>query len=202
MKYDPNKHHRRSIRLPGYDYRTPGAYFITICSWQRECLFGEVINDKMQLSPYGKTVLFNWSLLPKRYQNVALDNFIVMPNHVHGIIVLKGSPERNSTESKKFGHRKSKIHPLSEIVRGLKTSSARRINQMRYLTSLSVWQRGYYEHIIRNEESLVAIREYIVNNPLLWGKDELYPHNLVKINESSPLAIQWNGKSYIQSIVL
>jgi len=56
MKYDPNKHHRRSIRLPGYDYRTPGAYFITICSWQRECLFGEVINDKMQLSPYGKTV--------------------------------------------------------------------------------------------------------------------------------------------------
>ena len=71
MKYDPNKHHRRSIRLPGYDYRTPGAYFITICTWQRECLFGEFINDKMQLSPYGKTVLFNWSLLPKRYQNVA-----------------------------------------------------------------------------------------------------------------------------------
>ena len=71
MKYDPNKHHRSSIRLPAYDYRTPGAYFITICSWQRECLFGEVINDKMQLSPYGKTVLFNWSILPKRYQNVA-----------------------------------------------------------------------------------------------------------------------------------
>jgi REP element-mobilizing transposase RayT len=202
MKYDPNKHHRRSIRLPGYDYRTTGAYFITICSWQRECLFGEVINDQMQLSPYGKTVLFNWSLLPKRYQNVALDNFIVMPNHVHGIIVLKGNPEINFTESEKFGLRESKIHPLSEIVRGLKTSSARRINQMRYLTGISVWQRGYYEHIIRNEESLVAIREYIVNNPLLWGKDELYPHNSVKINESSPLAIEWNGKSYIQSIVL
>ena len=66
MKYDPHKHHRRSIRLPGYDYRVPGAYFITICSWQRECLFGEVINDKMQLSRYGKTVLFNWSILPKR----------------------------------------------------------------------------------------------------------------------------------------
>nr|WP_172186316.1 transposase [Microcoleus asticus] len=202
MKYDPNKHHRRSIRLPGYDYRTPGSYFITICSWQRECLFGEVINDKMQLSPYGKTVLFNWSLLPKRYKNVALDDFIVMPNHVHGIIVLKGSPEINYTESDKFGHRKSTIHPLSEIVRGLKTSSARRINQMRYLRGISVWQRGYYEHIIRNEESLVAIREYIVNNPVLWGKDELYPHNSVKINESSRLAIEWKGKSYIQSIVV
>ncbi len=112
MKYDPHKHHRRSIRLPGYDYRVPGAYFITICSWQRECLFGEVINDKMQLSRYGKTVLFNWSILPKRYQNVALDNFIVMPNHVHGIIVLKCSPEINSTELDTFGQKKSKIHPL------------------------------------------------------------------------------------------
>ncbi len=202
MKYDRNKHHRRSIRLPGYDYRTPGAYFITICSWQRECLFGEVINDKMQLSPYGKTVLFNWSILPKRYQNVALDNFIVMPNHVHGIIVLKDSPEINYTESDKLALRKSKIHPLSEIVRGLKTFSARRINQMRYLTGVSVWQRGYYEHIIRNEESLGAIRQYIINNPLLWGKDELYPDNAVKINESSSLSIEWNGKSYIQSIVL
>ncbi|MEG4168293.1 MULTISPECIES: transposase [unclassified Microcoleus] len=202
MKYDRNKHHRHSIRLPGYDYRTPGAYFITICSWQRECLFGEVIANTMQLSPYGKTVLFNWSILPKRYQNVALDNFIVMPNHVHGIIVLKDSPEINYTESDKLALRKSKIHPLSEIVRGMKTSSARRINQMRYLTGVSVWQRGYYEHIIRNEESLVAIREYIINNPLSWAKDELYPHNSVKINESSTLSIECNGKSYLQSLVL
>ncbi|MEG4419480.1 transposase [Microcoleus sp. LAD1_D5] len=202
MKYDRNKHHRHSIRLPGYDYTTPGAYFITICSWQRECLFGEVIDHTMQLSPYGKTVLFNWSILPKRYQNVALDNFIVMPNHVHGIIVLKDSPEINYTESDKLALTKSKIHPLSEIVRGLKTSSARRINQMRCLTGVSVWQRGYYEHIIRNEESLVAIREYIINNSLSWAKDELYPHNSVKINESSPLSIECNGKSYLQSIVL
>ncbi len=202
MKYDRNKHHRRSIRLPGYDYKTPGAYFITICSWQRECLFGEVIDDTMQLSLYGKTVFFNWSILPKRYPNVELDNFIVMQNHVHGIIVLKDSREINYTESDKLALKKSKIHPLSEIVRGLKTSSARRINQMRYLTGVSVWQRGYYEHIIRNEESLFAIREYIINNPLSWGKDELYPHNSVKINESSPLSIAWNGKSYIQSIVL
>jgi putative transposase len=151
MKYDRHKHHRRSIRLPGYDYTTPGAYFITICSWQRECLFGEIIDGTMQLSPYGKTVLFNWSILPKRYQNVALDNFVVMPNHVHGIIVLKDWLEKNYTESDKFALRKSTIHPLSEIVRGLKTSSARRINKMRYLTGVSVWQRGYYEHIIRNE---------------------------------------------------
>ncbi len=202
MKYDRNKHDRHSIRVPGYDYRTPGAYFITICSWQRECLFGEVIDGTMQLSTYGQTVLFNWSILPKRYKNVALDNFIVMQNHVHGIIILKDNAEINYTESDEFELIKSKIHPLSEVVRGLKTSSARRINQIRYLTGRSVWQRGYYEHIIRNEESLVAIREYIVNNPLLWGKDELYPHNSVKINESSPLAMEWNGKSYIQSIVL
>jgi REP element-mobilizing transposase RayT len=90
MKYNPNKHHRRSIRLKGYDYTQAGAYFITICTWQRDSLFGEVINGEMQLSRYGQTVQFNWDILPKRYPNVELDAFIVMPNHVHGILVLKG----------------------------------------------------------------------------------------------------------------
>lgn len=102
IKYDRHKHHRPSIRLPKYDYTTPGAYFITICSWQRECLCGEVIDDTMQLSSYAKTVLFNGRILLKRYPNVELDNFIVLPNHLHGIILLKYGPARNSTESDKF----------------------------------------------------------------------------------------------------
>jgi hypothetical protein len=108
MKYDPHKHHRRSIRLKGYDYTQAGAYFVTICTWQRECLLGEVINGEMQLSRYGETVQFNWNILPKRYPNVELDAFIVMPNRVHGIILLYASGlegtglERLSADASKF----------------------------------------------------------------------------------------------------
>ena len=232
MKYDPNKHHRRSIRLKGYDYTKAGAYFITICTWQREHLFGDIVNGEMQLSRYGETVRFNWDNLPKRYRNVELDAFIIMPNHVHGIIVLTDNGlegaglESLSVESDKFlvkpcsgagleslsvesdkllvkpAPTKTKLHGLSEIVRGFKTFSARRINQIRRMTGVSVWQRGYYEHIIRNEESLMAIREYIINNPLCWEKDQLYPNNLEKSDESSRLVFESNGKLYTQDIVL
>ncbi len=212
MKYDPNKHHRRSIRLKGYDYTKAGAYFITICTWQREHLFGDIVNGEMQLSRYGETVRFNWDNLPKRYRNVELDAFIIMPNHVHGIIVLTDNGlegaglESLSVESDKLlvkpAPTKTKLHGLSEIVRGFKTFSARRINQIRRMTGVSVWQRGYYEHIIRNEESLMAIREYIINNPLCWEKDQLYPNNLEKSDESSRLVFESNGKLYTQDIVL
>lgn len=91
---------------------------------------------------------------------------------------------------------------MSEIVRGFKTFSARRINQIRSQAGVPVWQRGYYEHIIRKEESLTAIRKYIINNPLCWKKDQLYSNNLSKLNESSPLVFESNGKSYTQVIVL
>ena len=212
MKYDPNKHHRRSIRLKGYDYTKAGAYFITICTAQHQHLFGDIVNGEMQLSRYGETVRFNWDNLPKRYRNVELDAFIIMPNHVHGIIVLTDNGlegaglESLSVESDKLlvkpAPTKTKLHGLSEIVRGFKTFSARRINQIRRMTGVSVWQRGYYEHIIRNEESLMAIREYIINNPLCWEKDQLYPNNLEKSDESSRLVFESNGKLYTQDIVL
>ncbi len=212
MKYDPNKHHRRSIRLKGYEYTQAGGYFVTICTSQRECLFGEVINGEMRLSRYGETVQFNWNILPKRYPNVELDAFIVMPNHVHGIIVLKGNglegagkislSAGKSEFSVKPAPTKSKVYGLSEIVRGFKTFSARRINQIRSQAGVPMWQRGYYEHIIRNEESLTAISKYIINNPLCWKKDQLYSNNLGKWNESSPLVFESNGKSYTQVIVL
>jgi REP element-mobilizing transposase RayT len=163
MKYDPNKHHRRSIRLKGYDYAKAGAYFITICTWQRQNLFGEIVNSEMQLSDHGEIIQFYWDKLPKHHHHLELDTFIIMPNHVHGILVLLDDA------SGKFRH------ALPEILRGFKTFSARHINKIRHLTGVSVWQRGYYEHIVRHEESLMAIREYIVNNPLSWEKDELHP---------------------------
>ncbi|MEH2061638.1 MAG: transposase [Nostoc sp.] len=174
MKYNPDKHHRRSIRLKDYDYTQAGMYFITICIWQRECLLGTLggagsqrlsnINDEInepaptdiELSRYGQVVQYNWNILANKFSNVQLDEFVIMPNHIHGIIQLTASGGK----------------PLSEIIRSFKTSSARRINQLRDSKSIAVWQRNYYEHIIRNEEVLQKIRTYIFNNPLSWEQDQ------------------------------
>lgn len=227
MKYDPNKHHRRSIRLKGYDYTQAGAYFVTICTWQRTRILGDVVNGEMQLSRFGQTVQFNWDNLPKRYPHVQLDAFIVMPNHVHGIIVL---PDKYATNSCKVGENlvsvtgmvgaglemlftqdksivkhaptKVKFHGLPENIRGFKTFSARRINQIRCMAGVPVWQRGYYEHIIRNETSLQEIRKYIINNSLFWEKDQLHTNKPCKWNEARPLVFEGKGGLYTQGIVL
>lgn len=197
MKYDSQKHHRRSIRLKGYDYTQAGAYFINICTWQRECLFGDIVDNEMQLSRYGETVRFNWHYLPKRYPHVILDAFVIMPNHVHGIIFLTENAnnmhgvgtgleiildrKRNFYAQPAPTKSTIKRHGLSEVIRGFKTFSARRINQLRYMTDVPVWQRNYYERIIRNEESLQKIRQYIINNPSSWQQDKLYFDNLLSM---------------------
>jgi putative transposase len=171
-KFNPDIHHRRSIRLKDYDYSQAGAYFITICTQNRECLFGEIINGKMILNGYGEMVLKCWSDLPNHYYNLILDSFVLMPNHLHGIMYipvnvgagLKPAPTRAS----------KKTHGLPEFVRALKTFSARRINEIRNTPGISVWQRNYYERVIRDESELNKIREYIINNPLNWETDENY----------------------------
>lgn len=196
MKYDPAKHHRRSIRLKGYDYSQAGVYFITICTWQRECLFGEIVNGEMQLNPWGKIVKLHWQNLPKYHRHLELDEFVIMPNHLHGIIVLidrnsvqnsvgagladiLGQKQTTSQQNPPSPMLQQQHQPknLPEILRGFKTFSARRINQMRRTFGVPVWQRNYYEHIIRNEESLQYIRQYIINNPLSWELDQLHPNN-------------------------
>jgi len=161
----PPPHHRRSIRLKGYDYGQAGAYFVTIVTRDRECLFGDVVDGKMLLSNAGQMVQTVWENLPNHYANVTLDEFVVMPNHVHSVIFLTdnngvgaGLKPAPTTDTKR--------HPLSEIVRAFKTFSARHINEQRTMTGVPVWQRNYYEHIIRDESTLHRIREYIVNNPL------------------------------------
>ena len=194
MKYDPAKHHRRSIRLQGYNYSQAGAYFITICTWQRECLFGEIIDGEMQLSPWGEIVNLHWQNLPKYHRHLELDEFVIMPNHLHGIIVLinnnnnsvgagladiSGQKQITSQQNPPFpiSQSQTKSKNLPEILRGFKTFSARRINQMRRTSGVPVWQRNYYEHIIRHEESLQYIRQYTINNPLSWELDQLHPNN-------------------------
>ncbi len=168
MKYDPRRHHRRSIRLKGYDYTRPGAYFVTICSQNRECLFGQIVNGEMRLNEFGEIVARTWYDLPNHVANVQLDAFVVMPNHVHAVIVITAvgaGSERADSNSAPIPKR----HALPEIVRQLKTFSARRINQRRGTPGTTVWQRNYYEHIVRNDGELNRIRKYIANNPLHWN---------------------------------
>jgi putative transposase len=147
---------RHSLRLKGYDYSQAGAYFITVCTHRRVPLLGEVIEADVRLNDIGAIVNQSWVNLPNHYPGVELDSFIVMPNHVHGIIILSDEPDTP--------------HGMPEIVRGFKTFSARRSNEHRR-TRAALWQRGYYEHVIRDERALNHIRAYISNNPVRWTDD-------------------------------
>jgi putative transposase len=167
--------HRRLTRLKEYDYSQPGGYFITICTKERECLFGEIENDQMKVNNYGQIVQLSWLDLPQHYSNVQLDSFVIMPNHIHGIIFLEDVGAGLKPAPTVF---KDKRYPLSEIVRAFKTFSSKGINKLRNMPGKSVWQRNYYEHVIRRDESLEKIREYIENNPLRWALDQENPVNL------------------------
>ncbi|MEX0269032.1 hypothetical protein AB3R30_07810 [Leptolyngbyaceae cyanobacterium UHCC 1019] len=304
MAYNPAKHHRRSIRLKGYDYSSPGAYFITICTHQRDCLFGEIADGTMHLNQLGQIVSASWQRLPHHFLNVELDAFVVMPNHIHGILILcdrrgaalgqeichttgdaipnatpnptqlnprgqeichttgdaipnatpnptqlnprgqgfcpttgdvlpnatesnagvafgTGDALPNATESNagvafgtgdalpnatksnagvafgaKIGVNCDVCLPnaaplrsgslgaipvgiVSRIALNFKSVTTRRINRIRRMAGVPVWQRNYYEHIIRDEMALQNIRDYIETNPLSWQRDKLHSDHLV-----------------------
>jgi REP element-mobilizing transposase RayT len=171
---------RRSIRLKGYDYAQPGAYYVTICTAGRLCIFGEVAADAVQLSPIGSIVEATWKELPQHYPFVELDSFVVMPNHVHGVLFLLDEPSFEGYVVGAGLRPARKVagqvrHSLSEVVRAFKTFSARRINAARGARGASVWQRNYYERIVRDEKELERIREYIDNNPAQWEADGEHP---------------------------
>jgi REP element-mobilizing transposase RayT len=169
MKTNFENHRRQSIRLREYDYRQAGAYFITIVAHDRTMLFGEITGGETRLNEFGRIVERSWADLPEHYFGVQCDAFVVMPNHIHGIIVL-GEPIVAG-----FKPAPTRRHGLPEIVRALKTFSARRINEMRHTPAMPVWQRNYYEHIIRGDGELLRVREYILNNPLDWENDRENP---------------------------
>jgi putative transposase len=162
--YNPQKHHRHSIRLPGYDYSRAGAYFVTFVTWQRENLLGHVDQGAVHLTPAGRIVQRGWLDLPRHYPHVALDEFCIMPNHVHAIIVLSDGDCAGDADARR--------HALPEIVRALKSWSARRINAIRHTTGLPVWQRNYYEHILRDQDEMDRARRYIQENPIHWDADQ------------------------------
>ena len=172
--YNPEKHHRRSVRLKEYDYSRAGAYFVTICTHNREYLFGNVVNDETVLSRHGEIVKNVWCNLTNHYLNIKLDAFVVMPNHIHGIIILM---DMNNVGAgfKPAPTDLIKYYPLSEIVRAFKTFSARHVSELRITPGIPVWQRNYHEHIVRNENEINRIREYIMHNPLRWQFDKENP---------------------------
>jgi len=187
MRYESQKHHRRSIRLNGYDYTQAGAYFITICTHERACLFGEVVGSEMRLNDAGRMVETVWDELPCFYPGVDIDGFIVMPNHIHGIIVLvgaapRGRPDDVIDDRPDSGQPRGVAPTLSlpDVVHRFKTMTTKRytdgVKQSGWPPFRGrLWQRNYYEHIIRNDESLDRIREYILNNPLQWELDRENP---------------------------
>jgi putative transposase len=188
MSYNPARHHRRSIRLRGYDYSRPGYYFITICIHDRtKRLFADIpveagsvigagskpaptTEPALYLTEYGKIVHYTWNDLPNHISGITLDEFIIMPNHIHGIIRITGAGlERAGLE--RAGLEPAPTVALPEIVRQFKTFSSKRINIARNSRGMPVWQRNYYDQIIRNDKSLYFIRNYIRKNPMNWNAD-------------------------------
>jgi putative transposase len=243
MPYDPARHHRRSIRLAQYDYSLAGAYFVTVCAHERNCLFGDVVDADMLLNDAGRLVQTAWDELPGRFPGVELDGFMIMPNHVHGIVILGGAaivgtgpgavgaglalpwepgaaigahsnqvavgaglalpwepgaaivgtgpgavgaglalpwePGEAIGAHSNQGAASSAPTPatatLGDVIRAFKSISALYVNRQ-LMRSGSLWQRNYYERIIRDEAELQRIREYIETNPARWADDSENPN--------------------------
>jgi putative transposase len=188
-----NKYKRRSIRLKDYDYSMPGEYFVTICTYNKECLFGDMVGEEMRLNKLGKIVQEEWLRTTEIRTDVELDEFIIMPNHVHGIITLiepvgaNGNSPQNCNPSNDWAYidtplQKTKFcspsKTIGAIIRGFKSAVTKHINELRSTPGIPIWQRGYYEHIIRTEKDLQNTREYIINNPLKWSFEKDNPENI------------------------
>jgi len=186
MKYDPEKHHRRSVRLKGYDYEQSGAYFVTVVTQARACLFGEIADGETRLKEAGRMVRAVWEELSTHYPGVETDAFVVMPNYIHGVVVLvgagpracpdvgAGNPERGQPQGV------ATTLSLSDIMHRFKTLTTKRYADAVKQSGRTpfpgrLWQRNYYEHLIRDEDSLNRIRQYILDNPARWAFDRENP---------------------------
>ncbi len=175
--YHPLRRNRRSIRLPGYDYSRSGAYFLTICTRNRECVLGDIVDGRMVLNEDGNIVQNEWMKSGDIRNEIQLDEWVVMPNHVHAIVVIRGGDRRRCcTGDRPVAPATSGPRPKSigSLVAGFKSAATKRINEWRNTPGMKLWQRNYYEHIIRNETELQTIREYIINNPKNWIVDDNY----------------------------
>jgi len=183
MNTAAEKLRRRSIRLREYDYRQPGAYFITVVAHGRAVLFGEIVGGETRLNEYGRIVEDEWQKSSIIRREIELDAFVVMPNHIHGIVNIIDadvgatgrSPLRSGPPARSLG----------AFIAGFKSAVTKRINEIRQTHGAPVWQRNYYEHIIRGDGELLRVREYILNNPLDWEND--------RENPSPPMDLKFAG---------
>ena len=186
MAYDPDKHHRRSIRLPQYDYAQPGVYFVTICTHEHECVLGEIVDGVMILNDWGIVADRFWDEVSAHFHGVAVDAHVIMPNHAHAnIVIMRRShsvgarsprPHGNDSRARTQGGETPPLQPtLGQIVAYYKYQTTKAINLMRGMPGTKFWQRNYWEHVIRNEAEMDRIREYIDDNPARWSDDQLHP---------------------------
>ncbi len=187
---------RSTLRISEFDYATPGAYFVTICTFRKACLFGQVTDDRVSLSAAGSMVAETWSQLPQHYPAIRTDAFVVMPNHIHGVLFLadehlrrphheggqawEPAPTSEHLAAPPVNSESAPALGLSDVVHRFKTLTTHRFSKLAHDRSLRptyrhMWQRNYYEHVIRNEDSLQRIREYITNNPVSWAVDRENP---------------------------
>ncbi|HBI00485.1 MAG TPA: transposase [Anaerolineae bacterium] len=192
MKFDPQKHHRRSIRLKDYEYSQAGAYYVTINMQNRECLFGEIVNNEMILNEAGMMVIEQWLALLERFTNIELDVYQIMPNHFHGIIaiiepvgatlvVAQNMDAQNFVDSRNSRAGTRPAPTLGDMIGAFKSITTNEYikgvdnkNWQQFYKRL--WQRNYYEHVIRDEKDLNRIRDYIQSNPMNWDEDEENPN--------------------------
>ena len=167
---------RQSLRLKGYDYSRSGAYFVTICTHNRRCLFGEIKDADMVLNQAGVAASECWRKIPEHFPQVELDAYVIMPNHVHGILVINETVGAKNFSPLPSGRPRGTSKTIGSVVRGYKIGVTKWMRQN--TTACNVWQRNYYEHIIRNETELNRIREYIRNNPAQWDTDRENPRGM------------------------
>ena len=187
-KNDLRTYHRRSIRLKGYDYAADGCYFVTICVRGGGCVLGKVVDGEVVLSEYGRVAEESWLWLEEQYRFVTLDAYVIMPNHMHGIVVYgdldgadggggadDGDYASNWGGSRAAATEGNRRKTLGRLVGAYKTVTTKQINVFREAQGAPFWQRNFWEHIVRNERALLAIRDYIRTNPARWEADQLHP---------------------------
>ena len=183
-------HRRRTIRLKGYDYSQPGAYFVTICTRNRECFFGQIINGVMHLNVFGDIATEEWLQSLEIRREIKLDIYVVMPNHIHGIVIITddndsdivGATGRSPLHTgSKQAHGPTK-RSLGSFIAGYKSRVTKRVNILRRSPGTPIWQRNYYEHIIRHDDELNHLRSYIANNPISWELDKYHPTHSNRID--------------------
>jgi len=182
-----NKFHRRSLRLRGYDYSRPGGYYVTICTARKQPFFGKIVQAKVILSHMGNIAMKCWLDIPRHFPSFSLDKFIIMPNHVHGILWInlqhsktasmksiecRGVQLNAPTKSDYYSQISPLKNTLGVIIRTYKAAVTTRCDKLSAFGFS--WQRYYHDHIIRDKAELFAIRKYIINNPANWNDDEFY----------------------------